>query len=357
MSIVQVAKYAGVSTATVSRVLNSVPVVSESTVRNVRAAMEALKYDPMEVKRGPRPGTRRAPVKKVGMIAIVSVGIYREKLRFPVTNAVVEAITRSAKQSGVRVLLDEMPDLNEVSSIISNREVDGAVVFLADEAPLEVLERLHQQVPVVWAMGGQAGPLSVDHVSENNIAVGYLAQQYLHGRGCRNLAFLSLVPQKRNARQRGQAFASAAAEMFDRSSSLVLSEDPFMTGLYGPNVIARNTLPELVDAFISMSPRPDGLFIDRDSTTARVYPLLLRAGVQPGRDVTIVSCDNEELALSALYPRPASIDLGATELGCRVVRRLLLRIENREEPPVFIQSMPQLHAGEEYLAELNGHLA
>ena len=221
MSIVQVAKYAGVSTATVSRVLNSVPVVRESTVRSVRAAMEALKYDPMEVKRGPRPGTRRTTAKRCGMIAILTVGLHREKLRFPVTSVVVEAITRSAKQSGVRVLLDEMPDLTDVSSIITNREVDGAVVFLADEAPLEVLERLHREVPIVWAMGGQAGPLPVDHVSENNIAVGYLAHQYLHGRGCRNMAFLTLIPHKRNARQRGQAFASAAAEMSQHCRSFI----------------------------------------------------------------------------------------------------------------------------------------
>ena len=354
MSIVQVAKYAGVSTATVSRVLNSVPVVSESTVRNVRAAMEALKYDPMEVKRGPRPGTRRTTMRKVGMISIMTVGTHRDKLRFPVTNVVVEAITRSAKQSGVRVLLDEMPDLMDISSIIRNREVDGVVVFLADEAPLEVLERLHRHVPVVWAMGGQAGPLPVDHVSENNIAVGYLAHQYLHQRGCRDMAFLSLVPQKRNAKQRGLAFASAAAEVCDQGRAFVLSKDPFITGLYGNNVVARNSLPELIDAFAALTPRPQGLFIDRDSTTARVYPLLMRHGIQPGRDVTIVSCDNEEVALSALYPRPASIDLGANELGLRVVRRLLLRIENRDEPPVFIQSMPHLNPGEDVMFDSDG---
>jgi DNA-binding LacI/PurR family transcriptional regulator len=354
MSIVRVAKYAGVSTATVSRVLNSVPVVSEETVRNVRAALEALKYDPFEVKRGPKPGSRRTPVaRKVGMIAVMTVGIHREKLRFPVTNGVVESITRSAKQSGVRVLLDEMPDLSDISGIIRDQEVDGAVVFLADEAPLDVLEEMHRQVPIVWAMGGQAGPVPVDHVSENNFAIGYLAHQYLQNRGCRDMAFLTMVPQKRNAQQRGQAFAAAAAEMSHACRSLVTSENSFTTGLYGANVIARNSLNELIDAFASLSPRPKGLFIDRDSTTAKVYPMLARHNILPGRDVTIVSCDNEELALSALYPRPASIDLGVAELGCRVVRRLLLRIENRDEPPVFIQTMPRLQPGEDDL--INGH--
>jgi len=355
MSILKVAKYAGVSTATVSRVLNSVPVVSKSTVRTVRAALEALKYDAFEIKRGPKPGFRRTTNRrKVGMIAIISVGIHRDKLSFPVTHGVVEAITGSAKQSGVRALLDEMPNLQDMSGIIRDHEVDGAVVFLADEAPLDVLEEMHRYVPIVWAMGGQAGPVSVDHVSENNIAVGYLAHQYLHGRGCRNMAFLTLIPHKRNARQRGQAFASAAAEMSQHCRSLIATEDPFITGLFGSNVVARQNLNELIEAFAALSPRPTGLFIDRDSTTARVYPVLIRHGIQPGRDVTIVSCDNEEVALSALYPRPASIDLGANELGRRVVRRLLLRIENRDEPPVFIQTTPQLHPGEEFMSNGNG---
>jgi DNA-binding LacI/PurR family transcriptional regulator len=308
MSIVQVAKYAGVSTATVSRVLNSVPVVSETTVKNVRAAMEALKYDPMEVKRGPRPGSRRPTsiAKRTGMIAVMTVGLHREKLRFPVTNAVVDAISRSAKMSGVRLLLDEMPDLNEISPVISGREVDGAVVFLADEAPLDVLERMHRYVPVVWAMGGQGGPLPIDHVSENNIAVGYLAHQYLRDRGCQTLAYLTVIPHKRHARQRGQSFAGAAAETGQRSWQLVMSDDSLVTDVYGPNVIARDSLAELVEAFASMSPRPDGLFVESDGTAARLYPLLMRQGIQPGRDVTIVSCNNEEPVLSALYPRPAS---------------------------------------------------
>jgi LacI family transcriptional regulator len=343
LSIERVAKYAGVSTATVSRVLNAVPVVSESTVKNVQAALKALNYDPLAVKRGPKPGMRRPPsVRKVGMIAVMTVGLSRDKLRFPVTGAVVTAISSAAKQNGIKVLLDEMPDLTEISSVILDREVDGAIVFLADEAPLNVLAELHQHVPIVWAMGGHAGPLPVDHVSENNLAIGYLAHQYLHGKGCRHTAFLTLVPHKRNARQRGQALAGAAADSGQRARALLLTDDPIIASPYGGDAITAKGLPELIEAFAAMSPRPDGLFIDRDSTTVRVYPLLQKHGIQPGRDVTIVSCDNEEVALSALSPRPASIDLGTDELGGRIVRRLLLRIENREEPPIMIQTMPRL---------------
>jgi DNA-binding LacI/PurR family transcriptional regulator len=116
---------------------------------------------------------------------------------------------------------------------------------------------------------------------------------------------------------------------------------------YGSGAIMQSALPELIEAFAKLSPRPDGLFIDRDSTAVRVYPLLQKFGIQPGRDLTVISCDNDEMALSALSPRPATIDLASEELGCRIVRRLLLRIENLDEPPIMIQTMPQLITGED----------
>ena len=117
----------------------------------------------------------------------------------------------------------------------------------------------------------------------------------------------------------------------------------------------RPTLVELVNAFVATSPRPTGLFIDRDATTAQVYPLLLKQGIEPGRDVIIVSCDNEEVRLSPLYPRPASIDLGTTEIGARAVRRLMLRIANPDEAPVFIQAMPRLVPGDDEPIDAGRH--
>src|SRR5437879_3909205 len=59
MSIVAVAKRAGVSVATVSRVLNNLDNVRAETVKQVRAAMRELGYKPPQVRRGPKRGSRR----------------------------------------------------------------------------------------------------------------------------------------------------------------------------------------------------------------------------------------------------------------------------------------------------------
>jgi DNA-binding LacI/PurR family transcriptional regulator len=355
MSIVRVAKYAGVSTATVSRVLNSVPVVSESTVRNVKAAIEAVNYDPYASRRGYRSQARQALRKQHGIIAIIIVGVHRGQIRMPVSDRVIEAITRGAKLRGIRVLLDEMQDIRELGTAIRNKEVDGAVVFMADDAPVDVvLDTIRKHVPAVWAMGGQTGPLNVDHVCENNIAAGCLAHHYLRSLGCHDVAFMTAVPHKRYALQRGQAFAAAATAAKDRFRALVVAENQIAARLFGSDCLNCQSVRDLAETFSRLSPRPTGLFIDRDATAATVHSMLLHMGIHPGHDVRIISCDNDESALSVMYPRPATIDLGAAELGRVILRRLLLRIENSEEPPMLIQTMPELHPGNELPLIQNG---
>jgi DNA-binding LacI/PurR family transcriptional regulator len=357
MSLEKIANYAGVSTATVSRVLNAVPVVSPSTVRVVRKAIDALKYDPGAVKRGPRPGSGNSRSNgrpgTAAMIAIVVVGVSPDRPR-SISHDVIDAIIRSAKKSGLRVLMDHMQDLADMSSIIRNREVQGAIVMLADDAPLDILDEMNRYVPVVWAMGGHAGPVGVDHVSENNTAVGYLAQAHLRGLGCRDVAFLSASPQKRNAIQRAQAFM-AAAEGLDRCRSFILGQSTFLHGLYGPEVTSGADFASLLEALCAAKP-PDGLFIDRDRTTARVYPLLSRFGLEPGRDIKIISCDNDDLALSGLSPRPATIDLGIAELASMIVQRVLSRIGSCDEPSISLQATPQLKLGQENDHRMTGQL-
>jgi DNA-binding LacI/PurR family transcriptional regulator len=199
-------------------------------------------------------------------------------------------------------------------------------------------------------MGGQAGPVAVDHVSENNSTIGFLAHDYLQNQGCQSLAFLSIVPHKRNAMQRGQAFRSAATQIGQSCRSYIVSEEHCVEALYGSDACVRSTLGALVEALCSNN-MPDGLFIDRDCTTSWVYPLLLRLGIKPGADIKIVSCNNDELALSGLSPRPATIDLGIAEIASLIVDRLIARIQSRDEQPICIQNVPRLCVVEEQMEE------
>ena len=112
--------------------------------------------------------------------------------------------------------------------------------------------------------------------------------------------------------------------------------------MYGPRAIVENNLESLIARIAQSQPRPDGLFISNDATTAQVYPLMQRLGIQPDRDIAVISCDNEEIRLSGLHPRPASIDCGAEEVGWRAVQQLVTRLENADEPGIHIAVAPRL---------------
>jgi DNA-binding LacI/PurR family transcriptional regulator len=51
----------------------------------------------------------------------------------------------------------------------------------------------------------------------------------------------------------------------------------------------------------------------------------------PGRDIDVISCNNEMSYLVGLDPRPATIDIGAETIGRRSVEQLLRRIKHPEE--------------------------
>ncbi|HSV14024.1 MAG TPA: LacI family DNA-binding transcriptional regulator [Tepidisphaeraceae bacterium] len=351
MSIIQVAKAAGVSTATVSRVLNDMPGVSDETVRQVRAAAEALRYTPLRARRGNRPmpkpgGTASRSRPRTGNIAVITLGQTRDWLRLPIMAAVVTGIQRGAGEFGLRLMLDDVPDPMRPSPLIQGKKIDGAIVFLPGGMPVgtyaPVLEKVRERIPIVWAMGMEFSAADVDHVTPDNISTGFLAHSYLISKGCTQLAYLTANPEWPFMRLRGQAFLNLALDANQPASAFIVTSSPTLAESYGRRVVTAADLEQLVAALARSRPRPDGVFISNDATTASIYPLLARHGLEIGRDLTIVSCDNEDVRLSALHPRPASIDTGAEEIGFRAVIRLQSRLQRPDDPPLVIQVAPHL---------------
>ena len=110
--------------------------------------------------------------------------------------------------------------------------------------------------------------------------------------------------------------------------------------IYGPQTQARATLAEAVQELANRG--PGGLFVSRDEEVVQVYRLLLERGVRPGRDIEIISCDNENIRLAMLHPRPATIEIATADIARRAVRRLETRIKQPREAPVRILVTPHL---------------
>jgi LacI family transcriptional regulator len=348
MSIVDVAKRAGVSVATVSRVINQFPGVSPRTAKQVKAAMKELLYVPSPIRPGPKPGSRRTPRTKIGLGAIVVLTVgqpSRDWLTLPVMASIFAGITAAAVERGLKLMVDEMSDPQKVSELISRKQVDGAIVFWSSHVGAGNFEHLRGHgVPLVRLMGAIDGPAEVDHVTTDNMAVGRLAHQHLSSAGCKDVAFITEFPSWPLMRLRGQSFANSARDAGHRVSSYVVGSNG-SAEVYGPRAYMANSLEELVARLASRPQRPTGIFSATDRLTLKLYPLLESRGLFPGKDVIVVSCDNQEAMLSLLRPRPASVDLRPDTIGQLAVARLIHRLQFPQEAALQIQVPPALGVG------------
>ena len=343
MNILKVARRAGVSTATVSRVINGSPGVGSETAAHVRAVMQELKYTPSPMRPGPKPGSRRKPRANTRNRSIVLLTVGQtssEWLALPLMASAFGGITAAAAERGVRLLVDEMPDPQRVSSIISGRHADGAIVFWSAKVRGDASSLLHHNLPLVQLLGATEGLGHVDHVTTDHMAVGQLAYRYLAGLGCRELAFVTEFPSWPLMRMRGQAFADAAHDNEHHVSNFLMTSDRVLADIYRPRSFLAATQAELIEKLCSRTPKITGIFSSTDRLTLKLYPMLQARKAIPGRDLTVVSCDNQEPLLSLLDPRPASVDLRPEIIGRLAVSRLLHRLEHPQETAIQLRVPP-----------------
>ncbi len=120
-----IAQRAGVSSTTVSRVLNKSPLVKDSTVQRVREVMKALDYQPNELARSLRSSSTR------------TIGVIVSNVLNPFFTSVVRGIEDTANAAGYNIVLcnsDEKPEkeVEYVSTLIA-KQVDGLIIASSEK--------------------------------------------------------------------------------------------------------------------------------------------------------------------------------------------------------------------------------
>lgn len=333
-SVIDVAARAGVSIATVSRVLNNHRNVSPHIVEQVRRAVTELNYVPQRVHKRSVPRERNERKLTEGTIAIVCLGQSSAQwLTIPIIGAAVAAVSKVAEAQGLAVTITDAFDANALGPTLRRRDLRGALALVPRSPNPKLIRALAQELPTVRMMGGQLAPTEVDHVTVDNGAVGYLAAAHLIARGCKRIAFVSSYPNWQFLKMREQGFGAALAEAGTTDMT------PDFRSLPWENVEMASIAAQ-VDRLIEE--KVDGIFCSRDDDTVDVYRLLAARGIRPNEDLAVVSCDNDPVRLQSLTPRPPSIDLNLQEIARHAVRRLAWRIENRDEAPTRILVCPTL---------------
>jgi len=304
-TIADVARLAGVSTATVSRVLSSPEVVSEVTRRAVEAAVRRLGYVPL------------ASAQALASGRSMAIGCVVPTLDHAIFARSTQALQQRLASSGYQLLVashgyDPAREL-EVVQTLQRRGVDGLVLVGTQHSPALWKNLLRWDKPAVltWSCDGRLPSVGFD-----NHAAGARAIDFLVGLGHRRIGHISGELQHNDrARSRMEGVRAALRRHRLKLPAGWVSEQPF--NLQGGASGLRSILES--------GERPTAIFCGNDLLAAGVIFEAQRLGLRVPQDLSVLGIDNQALAES-MVPSLSTIALPTERLG-QEAGDLLLRAQ------------------------------
>ncbi len=311
-TIKDVAKEAGVSVATVSRVLNGTDRVRLETVDAVQAAIEKLNYHPNFLGRTLR---RLETMKILVVLPTISNQFY---------SRVIRGIQMVAMQEGYHVMLvttENDPEAEtEYIEMVRRRLLDG-IIFLFSSLPAEQLSELASEYPVVVASETIPGLTGVSSVTIDNRAAAREAVQFLVDNGNREIAYLSAGSLYGSSYERQMGTLDALSEAgLTLKDDLLLDEG--LTYKAGHRAAVR---------LLKRENLPDAVFCASDAAAIGLMHTLLDHKILAGRDISVMGFDNNSIA-EYYNPSLTTVAQPQMEIGSKAMNLLLKRIREDAHP-------------------------
>ncbi|MDQ7804480.1 LacI family DNA-binding transcriptional regulator [Amycolatopsis sp. A133] len=308
VTIRDVAARAGVSVATVSKVINERYGVSATTLARVRAVIEELGYEASLVAQSLR--NHRTNV----------IGILVADLE-PFSTELLKGAADAIRGSGFELVVysaggrtgDPVGWEKRYLSRLSGTLVDGAVLV----TPAVSLEAV-PGTPVV-AVDPHTGPSHLPTIDSDNLRGAQLATEHLLELGHRRIAFLSGRPDLQSAELRKTGYLRALT-----AAGIEPDEELIRIGAYDPEISAASAR-----ALLTGPDRPTAVFAANDISAIATVGAARELGLSVPDDLSVVGFDN--VPESALCRPPlTTVDQPIREMGHRAIRMLIALINGDE---------------------------
>ncbi|MGK9175693.1 LacI family DNA-binding transcriptional regulator [Yokenella regensburgei] len=310
MSIQKIARLAGVSVATVSRVLNNSESVKETNRERVLKAIAESNYQPNLM-------ARQLRTARSSMILVLVSNIAN-----PFCAEVVKGIEEAAEQNGFRILLcnsgSDMERSRSALKLLSGKIVDGIITMDAF-ARLPELTTLIGSAP--WVQCAEyADEGDVSCVGINDVEAARCVIEQLLARGCQRIALINHDLSYKYARLREQGYTSALAEKQRCWKAVEYAQDlSFSAG------------KAAMENLLRADERPDAVFAVSDTLAAGALLAIHEAGLAMPQDIAVVGFDGTELA-EMVTPPLSTVSQPSREIGRKAVGLLLNKIDNPQAP-------------------------
>lgn len=309
-TIRDVAKLAGVSVSTVSRVLNQNGYVNKETEQKVVAAISKLNYEPNAVARG-------LASKKTGTIAIILPDISN-----PFFPELARAVEDVARTYGYTVFLCNSDDHSDKEKsyidVLHKKYIDG-IIFASNTLTGSDIERMHKQNTPFVVLDRTPDQESCSIVRSKNFHGAQLAVEHLLEVGCKKIAHIYGPQHFSTARERLMGYEDCVRDYNWFSPSLMIPGDFSMNGGKKAAEILLKRFPDV-----------DGIFIGNDLMAVGALKVLNQKGIKVPDEMAICGFDGISLT-EMIEPEITTVAQPIYEMGALATRILIKKIERHLE--------------------------
>lgn len=321
-TVVEVAAHAGVSIASVSRVLNG-KLVRPDTTDRVRSAVAELGYRPDATGRSLKLGARQ------------QIALAVDDIGNPVYTEMMRGVQDGLATSGAQLLLSsaghDPDDLLALVQSLSRGYADGLIISPLRRSPALVQALVGAPVPVVL-IGDLGADTPLDRVRVDSASAVRMAHRHLRETGRRRIAFVNGPDDTAPGQARRKGFRRAAIESGDPEGPVIVA-DGF--------TVADGERAWPTVAALRGRQRPDAVIAANDLLALGIMRAALTSRRRVPASLAVVGIDDTEFA-RIVSPSLTSVSLRARERGRIAAGLLLDRMAAPAAPPRTVSVTPSL---------------
>ncbi|MDG0810191.1 LacI family DNA-binding transcriptional regulator [Cohnella rhizosphaerae] len=311
VTIKDVAKKAGVSPSTVSRVLSNHPRISKETSQKVKEIVEELGYHSNIMARG-------LISNKTYTLGMVLPRPAEELFQNHFFSESIRGITTQASRQGYDVLMtagsSEQDEVEAVTRLVKGRRVDG-IILLQSRKNDPIISFLQKEA-FPFILIGHYGSENILCVDNDNVQASYDATVHLISQGHERIGFVSGPTNLTVSDDRLKGYKKALSEHALRMEPDWIVEGEFL----------QESGYRAMAFFMNLPERPTALVVIDDIVTFGILRGLTELGYKVPDDLSLVSFNN--IALSELSSPPlSSVDIGIYQLGYMASQLLIRHID------------------------------
>ncbi len=306
-TILDVAKRAGISVATVSRVLNHTTVVTPETVARVQTAIDELKYVP-------RTAARNLATRKTN-----TLGLLLEDIHGDFFAPLLSGIENATREAGFDLLISTSGrpgPRKEFPRSLGEHNTDGLLIF-ADSLGETELAHCHESgFPIVLIHQTPPNSMDIPCVTvENKAASRKIVEHLIVEHGRRRIVFLKGPERHEDSYWREMGYREAV-----EAHGISLDPQLVVQGDFDRQVAAAS-VKNLLVANLEI----DAIFSGDDEAAVGVLAALQEAGRRVPEDIAVVGFDDQRLS-AYLTPPLTTVRAPTEKVGYEAVQQLLKRV-------------------------------